>query len=137
MSYAKDSTRISAILNEIKKSEQESMQMRGGGGNPRLGIPLPQPVIPTANIGANLAPIQEQPAKIVVQKSFNQSFKVYLKQGILFFFLFFLCSNNAFRSGFLEIFSSFATTGGQVSTMGQIILSLMATIGFILLQIIF
>ena len=136
MSSSKDSTRISSILNEIKRSEQESIQFRSG--NPRMGIPIPQPLISNQDTGLMMNEIREseKPVQIIKKKGFVHHFRVYLKQGILFFFLFFLCGNSSFRSGFLDLFSGFAV-GNQISTMGQIVLSLMATIGFILLQIVF
>ena len=133
MSSSKDSTRISAILEEIQKGKQESLQFRSS--NPLVGIPIPQP-LNTGSLVQHIPDVEDPPVRIKKIKKIKY-FKEYLKQGFLFFSLSFLCGNTSFRTGFLELFKNFANSANQITIMGQIMLSLFTTIAFILLQIIF
>ena len=125
-----DSTKIQHIVREIKQSQMESQAY------PRTGLPIPQPVI--TGRGNTLDGIQGiQRKKSQPKKSnFFDNFRIYLKQGILFFFLFFLCGTVSFRETFVEAIPYFAQMG-RISTFGQVVLALLATIFFIFLQIIF
>ena len=132
MATRSDSTDIKAIMREIQQSSAETHAMR----HPSTGIPIPQPVI--TGMGNNMTDIPRQRTKRPAKKEshFFDYFRTYLKQGILFFFIFFLCSISSFKNGFIEMIPYFAQTG-QISTFGQIVLALLATTIFILLQIIF
>tara|TARA_B100000497_G_C7280523_1_gene194398 strand:+ start:55 stop:492 length:438 start_codon:yes stop_codon:yes gene_type:complete len=143
-SSSRDSTNIREIMREIKNTEQAATATQEFR-NPRGGVPIPQPIITGMTAPNTVAPgivhvpgLTHPPQMTKVQKknTLVNSFRQQLKQGILFFFLFYLCSQATFRATFKRQFPYFLEMG-HLSTTGQIFLALLATVAFLILQMIF